>query len=121
MSSTTERKRKSSATNASKTKAKTAGKTTGKKLGGARFKKQVVKAENGITKPAIRRMARRGGVKRISGPIYDETRGILGQFLNATVATAVAYTEHAGRKTVTALDIVYAVKGQGKSLYGFQP
>jgi histone H4 len=26
----------------------------------------------GITKPAIRRMARRGGVKRLSGLIYDE-------------------------------------------------
>merc|ERR1712166_816676 len=28
----------------------------------------------GITKPAIRRLARRGGVKRISSLIYDETR-----------------------------------------------
>jgi hypothetical protein len=26
----------------------------------------------GITKPAIRRLARRGGVKRISGLIYEE-------------------------------------------------
>ena len=31
----------------------------------------------GITKPAaIRRLARRGGVKRISGLIYEETRGV---------------------------------------------
>jgi len=30
---------------------------------------------SGITKPAIRRLARRGGVKRISGLIYEETRG----------------------------------------------
>ena len=29
-----------------------------------------------ITKPAIRRLARRGGVKRISGLIYEETRGV---------------------------------------------
>jgi histone H3/H4 len=28
----------------------------------------------GITKPAIRRLARRGGVKRISGLIYEEVR-----------------------------------------------
>ena len=27
----------------------------------------------GITKPAIRRLARRGGVKRISGLIYEES------------------------------------------------
>ena len=35
----------------------------------------------GITKPAIRRLARRGGVKRISGLIYVETRGVLKIFL----------------------------------------
>ena len=33
--------------------------------------------KKGITKPAIRRLARRGGVKRISGLIYEETRGVL--------------------------------------------
>lgn len=35
----------------------------------------------GITKPAIRRLARRGGVKRISGMIYDDVRRALKQFL----------------------------------------
>jgi hypothetical protein len=34
-----------------------------------------------ITKPDIRRLARRGGVKRISGGIYGETRHILRNFL----------------------------------------
>ena len=29
----------------------------------------------GITKPAIRRLARRGGVKRISGLVYEEVQG----------------------------------------------
>ena len=38
-------------------------------------------ARAGITKPAIRRLARRGGVKRISGLIYEETRGVLKIFL----------------------------------------
>ena len=28
----------------------------------------------GITKPAIRRLAREGGVKRMSGLVYEETR-----------------------------------------------
>ena len=31
-------------------------------------------AIRGVTKPAIRRLARRGGVKRISSDIYPETR-----------------------------------------------
>jgi histone H4 len=35
----------------------------------------------GITKPAIRRLARRGGVKRISSFIYDDSRVVLKGFL----------------------------------------
>ncbi len=73
----------------------------------------------GITKPAIRRLARRGGVKRISGLIYEETRNVLKIFLENIVRDAVTYTEHARRKTVTAMDIVYALKRQGRSIYGF--
>ena len=66
-----------------------------------------------------RRLARRGGVKRISGLIYEETRGVLKVFLENVIRDAVTYTEHAKRKTVTALDVVYALKRQGKTLYGF--
>ena len=72
----------------------------------------------GITKPAIRRLARRGGVKRISGLIYDETRGCLKNFLTTTIRDAVTYTEHAKRKTVTTMDVVYALKRSGRTLYG---
>jgi histone H4 len=77
------------------------------------------KLVQGITKPAIRRLARRGGVKRISGLIYEETRGVLKVFLENVIRDAVTYTEHARRKTVTALDVVYALKRQGRTLYGF--
>ena len=92
----------------------------------------------GITKPAIRRLARRGGVKRISGLIYEETRGVLKIFLEnvrcsfptfyttfylhfflKVIRDSVTYTEHAKRKTVTALDVVYALKRSGRTLYGF--
>merc|ERR1711971_1112094 len=74
----------------------------------------------GITKPAIRRLARRGGVKRISSYIYEETRAVLRSFLENVVRDSVVYTEHAKRKTVTALDVVYALKRQGRTLYGFR-
>ena len=57
----------------------------------------------GITKPAIRRLARRGGVKRISGLIYEETRGVLKVFLENVIRDAVTYTEHCQIGTVTAL------------------
>ena len=64
-------------------------------------------------------MARRGGVKRISALIYDEARNVLKGFLEGVVRDAVTYCEHAKRKTVTALDVVYALKRQGRTLYGF--
>ena len=73
----------------------------------------------GITKPAIRRLARRGGVKRISSFVYDDSRIILKGFLEGIVRDAVTYTEHARRKTVTAMDVVYALKRQGRTIYGF--
>ena len=73
----------------------------------------------GITKPAIRRLARRGGVKRISGQIYEESRSVIKTFLENVVKDAVTYTEYSKRKTVTALDVVYALKRQGRTIYGF--
>lgn len=73
----------------------------------------------GITKPAIRRLARHGGVKRISGLVYSETRGVLRCFLENLIQDAVTYAEHAKRKTVLAKDVLYALKRQGKTLYGF--
>ncbi|KAK6992206.1 histone-fold-containing protein [Favolaschia claudopus] len=111
------------------------GKGLGK--GGAKRHRKILRDNiQGITKPAIRRLARRGGVKRISGLIYEETRGVLKIFLEnvrhlsplissflisllQVIRDSVTYTEHAKRKTVTALDVVYALKRSGRTLYGF--
>ncbi|XXG66195.1 hypothetical protein AAC387_Pa05g3724 [Persea americana] len=93
---------------------------SGRGKGGAKRHRKVLRDNiQGITKPAIRRLARRGGVKRISGLIYEETRGVLKIFLENVIRDAVTYTEHARRKTVTAMDVVYALKRQGRTLYGF--
>ena len=73
----------------------------------------------GITKPAIRRLARRDGVKHISDLIYEETRLVLKGLLEKVIRDAITSTEHARRKTVTAFDVVCAHKRQGGTLYGF--
>ncbi|CAD0093304.1 unnamed protein product [Aureobasidium vineae] len=79
------------------------GKGLGK--GGAKRHRKILRDNiQGITKPAIRRLARRGGVKRISA----KTRGVLKTFLEGVIRDAVTYTEHAKRKT-----------RQGRTLYGF--
>ena len=94
------------------------GKGLGK--GGAKRHRKVLRDNiQGITKPAIRRLARRGGVKRVSGLIYDETRGVLKVFLENVIRDAVLLCDHARRLTVTTLDVVHALKRQGRTLYGF--
>ncbi len=84
-----------------------------------RHRKEGKDSIQGITKPAIRRLARRGGVKRISGLIYEETRGVLKAFLERIVRDAITYADHARRKTISVMDVVFALKRNGKTLYGF--
>ena len=81
----------------------------------------------GITKPAIRRLARRGGVKRISGLMheetrgglmYEETRGVLKFFLENVIRKSVTHMEHARRKTVTVMDVPLALQKEGRPIYG---
>ena len=51
------------------------GKGLGK--GGAKRHRKILRDNiQGIAKPAIRRLARRGGVKRISGLIYTKRRAV---------------------------------------------
>ncbi|XP_059827466.1 histone H4-like [Hypanus sabinus] len=89
------------------------------KSGAKRLRKAFRDNIQAITKPAIRRLARRGCVKRISGMIYEDTRGVLKIFLGKVIRDAVTYTEHAKRNNATAMNEVYALKRQGRSLYYF--
>lgn len=41
-------------------------------------------------------------------------------FLRDVIQRAVTYTEHAHRKTVSAMDVVYALRLNGQFLYGFE-
>jgi histone H4 len=110
-------------------KTKTLLKFVGDKLGREKKTLPVIKQKRhrkvlrdniqGITKPAIRRLARRGGCKRINGVVYEESRDALKWFLTNIIRDATTYTEHARRKTVTAMDVVHALKRNGRSLYGF--
>ena len=70
----------------------------------------------GITKPAIRRLARRGGVKRIAAPVYGHVRDVLKSFVEAIVKDATAYTEHAKMKTVTVGHCIQALRKRVSAL-----
>ena len=89
------------------------------KGGAKRLRDQPKDAVKGITKLSIRKLARRGGVKRMSGLVYEETRCVIKLFLEKLIHDTIQYTESAQKKTVTAMDVVMALKKQGKYLYGF--
>ncbi|KAI9848782.1 MAG: Histone H4 [Thelocarpon superellum] len=73
----------------------------------------------GITKGDIRRMARRGGVKRISSMIYDDIRAAMKDRLSVVLKDVVCFLEHADRKTVTVTDVIFALRRLGTPIYGF--
>ncbi|KAJ1629370.1 hypothetical protein T492DRAFT_562488, partial [Pavlovales sp. CCMP2436] len=88
--------------------------------GGAKRHRKVLRDNiMGITRPAIRRLARRGGVKRISSLTYEETRGVLKLFIENCIRDAVTFTEYARRKTVSTTVVLDALKRQKRTLYGY--
>lgn len=91
----------------------------GKGKGALSFKKRYRDNILSVTKPAIRRMARRGGIKRISSMMYDESRFVLKEFLTEVMRATVVHTDHANRRTVTAKDVVRAMNSRGRTIYGF--
>ena len=74
---------------------------------------------HGISKSAICRIARRGGVMRISGNIYEEVRGSLRLFLEEVIRDVITYVDYFNRKSVTMIDVIFALKKHGRNLYGF--
>merc|ERR1712146_201438 len=74
---------------------------------------------DGVTRPAIRRLARRGGVKRLSSLSYEAIRTVLRQFLHHLLHDVVAYAEHGKRKTVLPHDVIHALARIGRIIYGY--
>eukprot|EP01013_Petalomonas_cantuscygni_P028781 TRINITY_DN52_c0_g1_i1.p2 TRINITY_DN52_c0_g1~~TRINITY_DN52_c0_g1_i1.p2 ORF type:complete len:147 (+),score=42.13 TRINITY_DN52_c0_g1_i1:69-443(+) len=104
-----------------KGKGKTAAGKGGGKAKGPQSKrnKKVFKGTlKGITKPALRRLARRAGVKRISAPIYEDSRTLLKVFLDSVIYYALMYKDCFGRKTISLKDVVMALKRRGNMLIG---
>jgi len=73
----------------------------------------------GISKCSLRRLARRGGCVRLNQGVYKEARGVLREYLQEVLAGSVEVARFGGRRTVTALDVVWALKRRGQVLYGF--
>jgi histone H4 len=97
---------------------------SGKQANKSASKKQSNRSDNKfsstvITNGSVRRLARRGGVKRISYASHDSVREYVDDFLERVVRDSLTYAEHARRLTITAMDVVYALKKNGRVIYGY--
>ncbi|POS83698.1 hypothetical protein EPUL_003769 [Erysiphe pulchra] len=109
---------------------------TRKFIGTKRMRKLTKDNIRAVTKGDIRRLARRGGVKRISGTIYDEIRKSMKSFLETVLKDTCDVVEHAQRKTVTVTDVIlhlflesialslhlqviFVLRRIGRPIYGF--
>lgn len=73
----------------------------------------------GVTKGNIRRLARRGGVKRLSTLMYEEVRGLVTIYLRKVIQDAIWYSEHRQSRTIIVNDVIFALKKNGETLYGY--
>ena len=97
----------------------------GKGLGSSKRKKPKPKrqlnsfAQIKISKGSIRRLCRRAGIKRIAENFNDELKSkCIKTFLEDIIKDAIVYTEFGKRKTITYLDIIYALKRRNMYFYG---
>jgi histone H4 len=88
----------------------------GRGRGGVRLR---VPPPSRVGTPALRRLARRGGVKRISLACYDSVRDALRDFLDVIVRDIAVLVEHRRRMTVCMPDVLLALKRNGRTLYGW--
>lgn len=73
----------------------------------------------GITDPAIRRMCRRAGIKRMNKQVYEVVRDAVVDFIQTTLNRAVIRTDHARHKTISATDVAFGLQSHGTTLLGY--
>ena len=93
---------------------KSLGIKTGSGRSGMKRHRPIADGRSAHSKPALRRLARRAGVKRISGESYEEASGALRTWLSKIIADATVYAEHARRITVILNDVLMALKRNGQ-------
>ena len=81
-------------------------------------KRKILGVEANISKSGLRKLARRGGVKRVSGAVYPVARDALLDFLTGCIEKSALYAGHRRAKTITFQDVMYGIKAHtGKTVY----
>lgn len=63
----------------------------------------------GISKPAIKRLAKLAGVNQMSSTVCGDVRDSLNEFVERVIKSSMIYSDHAGRKTLTHADLLCAL------------
>ena len=71
-----------------------------------------------VTKPGIRRLARRAGVIRVGGLMYDEMRGMIKVHIENVVRLAVIFMQYRERRTLSHGDVKEALKRLEMPVWG---
>jgi histone H4 len=89
-----------------------------KSLGkGAKSQRTVLRNNiQGISRPALQRVMRRGGIKRISGLMYEELRDVMKMYMEEIIKDMVIFVEHDRRKTVQTEDLEASLEMHGIQL-----
>lgn len=72
----------------------------------------------GVGRPAIRRMAHRGGVQRMTKGVYRAANDTLVEHLAEVIRDAMQYKDYSRRDAITYDDVKMAIRRQGRILYG---
>ena len=69
----------------------------------------------GLTKPAITRLARKGGIVRLSGPVYEEIRYVIKFTIENWLREVVTITNSRKSKRITLGDLEIGAKAHGEN------
>ena len=88
--------------------------------GGARRHQRVLRdnIHGCLTRGAGRRLARRGGVKRLSYSLINALRGATLEFLDRNLYTIEMITQHSKRKTIIKSDAIQGLRVNNIHVYG---
>lgn len=70
-----------------------------------------------IRKPALKRLCRRAGIKRMDRHTYGEIRRIMDEFLRTIVRNSLIVMRHSKRKTVMAEDVAVVLRNNRTPLF----
>jgi histone H4 len=85
-----------------------------------RVKKILRDNEQGITKPAIKRLSYLAGCENLNAGVYEEVRHVISLEVAAVLKAAVSIVEHSRRKVLQFKDLQYSVKTLGYKIGGEQ-